>query len=314
MEESKKIINCPQCENKIRIPSDKHIRFLCPHCSNKFEYKNGEQIINQDCNDFIEPPKTSLKQPALEKKFWRTSRLVILFLSIVFLGLIIYWMIPRQPKSLLDQIDTSSVNQSSNTAQNLDTFTISEKYPDYNIVKYSDKDSLIKEKLKDFLQDLSENILEELFDAMTEEAENGQWEKANEWYEKTTQTMEQSGKKGKDLLKKYEGKLALIKNKIISQNPDKNDLPNSELTDGNEIEGETATEEIRNETIFALTLYYTGQVSKIVTIPPNGFMQVKLPKGTYNIVAKVSAPLVDEYYGTRTYGGFHYANRYYLSR
>lgn len=36
--ESKIEINCPECSQGVRIPKGKHIKFICPHCSNEFEY------------------------------------------------------------------------------------------------------------------------------------------------------------------------------------------------------------------------------------------------------------------------------------
>jgi predicted RNA-binding Zn-ribbon protein involved in translation (DUF1610 family) len=35
--ENKTEINCPNCNQKIRIPQGKHIKFTCPNCSNEFE-------------------------------------------------------------------------------------------------------------------------------------------------------------------------------------------------------------------------------------------------------------------------------------
>jgi predicted RNA-binding Zn-ribbon protein involved in translation (DUF1610 family) len=35
--ENKTEINCPNCNQKVRIPTGKHIKFNCPNCSNEFE-------------------------------------------------------------------------------------------------------------------------------------------------------------------------------------------------------------------------------------------------------------------------------------
>lgn len=34
---NKKIINCPKCSKKVRVPVGKHIRYMCPHCNERVE-------------------------------------------------------------------------------------------------------------------------------------------------------------------------------------------------------------------------------------------------------------------------------------
>lgn len=45
--ENKKIINCPKCSAKVRVPIGKHIRFFCPSCKEKLEYDDRSVIKMQ---------------------------------------------------------------------------------------------------------------------------------------------------------------------------------------------------------------------------------------------------------------------------
>jgi transglutaminase-like putative cysteine protease len=45
--ENKTEINCPNCNQKVRIPRDKHVRFTCPNCSNEFEIDNRVKEVSK---------------------------------------------------------------------------------------------------------------------------------------------------------------------------------------------------------------------------------------------------------------------------
>lgn len=305
MERPTKIVNCLKCGSQIRLPAEGHIHFLCPNCKNKFEYENGEPYIEQRKENQINSPKTSSMQNALKKKSKKRPYLLFLLL-IIFLGLIIYWVIPKRTKTVFDQIDTSDVYQSADSTKATEPFSMDNPIQTTDNINHSVVDSIVEEKLKDFAKDLAKHILEELLDEMTEEAKNGHWEKANEWFERTIAIMKKDGKKGKALMKEYDDKLSQVKNEIISQNPNKNNLPDSKSINETGIEKDKAISKVINSTVYTLTVYYSGTSNKSVTVPPNGVSEVILPKGTYSIVAKVSDPTIGEYYGTRTYRGFLY--------
>ena len=52
----KKVINCPRCSKKVRVPIGKHIKFICPSCNEELEYDdrpeneklNGSEAENLD--------------------------------------------------------------------------------------------------------------------------------------------------------------------------------------------------------------------------------------------------------------------------
>jgi hypothetical protein len=174
------------------------------------------------------------------------------------------------------------------------------------------KDSLFNDQLQDFAKDLSQDLLENLLEKMLEEAENGDWKQANRWYEKTAETIKEKGWKGKNLLQQNEPKMAAAKSYIISMDPNKNDLPDSEVIPGDQVEKGFATDKIENGTQYTLTLYYNGPTTKIIDILPGQSVKIRLGKGAYSIVAKVNDTSVKEFYGTQIYKGFDYSCRFYI--
>lgn len=311
MTDPKKIISCSHCKKQIRIPADKHIRFSCPECGAEFEFKNGEEVIQPDEKVYVEEPKftkaTVIKSAA--KKKTDENKLLIFILLFFLACAVIFWINNSSHKKVENYYTTTDATQSPTT----DTLrNLSVTQPIEPTIYHGEKDSLFNENLKEFAKELGHHLLDALVDEIKEESEKGEWEKANDWYEQTTEVMKQSGKKGEDLMKKYVDKLAKLKSEIISQNPDKGTLPSSEQTDNNEIEQDVASEQITNQTPYTLTLYYTGPGSKIETILPYGTKEILLIKGIYHIVAQASAPGIIPYYGIQTYRGVHYANKYIL--
>jgi hypothetical protein len=303
MEDLKIIIGCPQCEQLIRIPANKHIRFFCPNCKTKFEYKDGEQVTT--------PPIEVKPRSA------NTYSLIVLVL-LVSLGLVVYALSVDQPRRLSDGLDNAvpSTAESPQPSAPESTFisgtSQSPSVVDMRVNSQSPEDSIFAEKLKELLEDMGKDRLEELCDFLKEEAEKGHWEKANVWYDKSVSAIEQSGKKGDDFLTRNEQKLASTKTDIVKHNPNKPSLPNAEIINPNAIETEIAYEQVYNSTPYTLTLYYSGPINKIIKIPSMENSQVLLPKGTYNIVAKVSVIGIKESFGTRSIGGFKFGVRYVL--
>jgi predicted RNA-binding Zn-ribbon protein involved in translation (DUF1610 family) len=48
--ENKTEINCPNCSQKVRIPTGKHIKFICPNCSNEFEIDGRVKEASKNSN------------------------------------------------------------------------------------------------------------------------------------------------------------------------------------------------------------------------------------------------------------------------
>lgn len=293
MESLTKIEMCSNCSGHYRIPTNKHVIATCPNCGYKFEYKNGKKVDKE------------------KKRRW-----VPILLLLGVLGLLGIWLLSGNFKN--SKTENPSTTVSTDT---LPTFTPSPSYPidtfttpDYT--SYKDTTETLLDKLEDEILDqaldILKDLLEAIMDGIKEEAESGNWERANEWFERATDIMKNDGENGKTLLKLYEGKLAKLKTDILSKDPNPNILPGSELSDETKNEGSHATEYVTNSTAYTLTLYYTGPTSTIVSIPPGGKETVSLIKGSYSIVAKVSAPSVQEYYGSQTYRGFTYGIKYYI--
>jgi predicted nucleic acid-binding Zn-ribbon protein len=294
MESLTKNETCSNCNALFRIPIDKHIIASCPKCGQKFEYKNGEKVTKQ------------------KKRRW-----VPLLIFLVALGIFGAWLIGSNSKHSKAENYTTTINTDTTA-----TFTPTPTYPHDNLPTpsyTSSRDTTeklldkLEDEITDQLLDILKDILEEIMDGIKEEAESGNWERANEWFERATDIMKKGGKNGKSLLKLYEGKLAKLKTDILSKDPNPNVLPGSELSGNPKNESSHATEYITNGTDYTLTLYYTGPTSTIVTIVPGGKKAVSLLKGSYSVVAKVSAPSVQEYYGSQTYRGFPYEVRYYIT-
>jgi hypothetical protein len=293
MESLTKIETCSDCSLQFRIPTDKHIIATCPKCGHKSEYKNGEKVKKK-------------------KRRW-----VPILIFLLTLGLLGVWLIggnsngsKAEEFSTMVSTDTPATF-TPNPTYPLDTFPIP------NFTTYKDTTEKLLDKLEDEifdeLLDILKDILEQIMDGIKEEAESGNWEHANEWFERATDIMKNGGKNGKSLLKLYEGKLAKLKTDILSKDLNPNVLPGSELSGDTKNEGSHATEYVTNSTEYTLTLYYTGPTSTIVTIPTGGKEAVSLRKGSYSIVAKVSAPSVQEYYGSQIYRGFPYEVKYYIT-
>ena len=291
MEINKIIISCPKCGKLIRIPSDKHIKFSCPQCSNKYEYKYGIEVGN------------SKKRKVIS----------ILLLVLLILGLLI-WLINRAPNVNYPNISDAKAIDSSSIKMPNPNFvdTTSNQYA--SKINDTTDNSLneFKKALKDKSLDILKDILDKNLDEINKETANGNWEEANSRFEKTTETMKKSGSNGKALLKLYQGKLAKTKNYILSKNPNPNSLPNIERINNNRKTASHATEFVTNSTSYILTLYYSGPNNFIVTIPPGGERPITLLKGSYSIVASVNASLVKDYYGSRIYEGSSYSIKYYI--
>lgn len=289
MEENKILITCPECGRQMRIPSDKHIKFSCPQCNLEHEYKNG------------------VKYTPLRKR-WRVPVLIIL-LSVVAVSL---WGIFRNSD---DDYQVKFYGEIKNqdtpsTTPVLDTIPAQYEPPSKDKTEQllSELEQEILEEGLDILKDIVESILDDI----NEEADNGSWEKANEWYERASETMRKGGKKGEKLLEIYEGRLAKTKTNILSKNPNPNKLPDSELLADNKKEGAYATDYVKNNTRYVLTLFYSGPTAKRVIFQPGEKKSVSLLKGFYSIVAKVSAPGISEYYRTQLYQGYSYSGVYSL--
>lgn len=48
--ENKTVISCPNCNQKVRIPIGKHIKFTCPNCSNEFEMDSRVKQASKKSN------------------------------------------------------------------------------------------------------------------------------------------------------------------------------------------------------------------------------------------------------------------------
>lgn len=296
MESLTKIETCSNCSSHYRIPTDKHIIAACPSCRHKFEYRYGQKV---------------------EKKKKR-QRIPILIL-LVGLGIFGIWLIGNNSQKSNTGNSPMTLNADTSPAFTPNPLypldTVATASPSYTNHKDTTEKLLdkLEDEISDELLDILKDMLEEIFEHIKEEAENGNWEKANEWYERATDIMKKGGKNGKTLLKLYERKLAKLKTDILSKDPNPNLLPGSELTDDNRNESSHATEYVTNGTEYTLTLYYTGPTSIIVTIAPGGKKSISLLKGLYSVVAKVSAPSIQEYYGSQTYRGLPYAVKYYIT-
>lgn len=42
---NKKVISCPSCSKKIRVPKEKHIKFVCPDCSEELEFNDSTALL-----------------------------------------------------------------------------------------------------------------------------------------------------------------------------------------------------------------------------------------------------------------------------
>lgn len=182
-------------------------------------------------------------------------------------------------------------------------------------------DSIFNELINQFFQELlkeptSEQI-EELFQERVNdinfENKNGSWERANEWYDMTTSTMQHSGKNGLSLFKKYESGLARLKNEILIKNKKAKDIPELDEIDPKERDGNFANETIINSTNFPLIVYYSGPTSKVLTISPLDTIRIDLIPGNYNLVARINVPGINENHASRQYRGIHYVCTYFLN-
>lgn len=56
MSDVKELINCPKCNQKLRIPFGKKLEVHCPTCENYFIYEKMEVINCPECNQKIRIP------------------------------------------------------------------------------------------------------------------------------------------------------------------------------------------------------------------------------------------------------------------
>lgn len=296
MESLKKIETCSNCNSNYRIPTDKHIIVKCPKCGHHFEYRNGQKV---------------------EQK--KRRRWIPILIFLVSLGLLGTWLFKSNSEKITFQnffkvtsIDTSLVFSPISQDYIDTTLAIA---PSYNSV-YDTTEILInklEDEITDTMFDILKDLIEKILDHIEKEAKNGNWERANEWFERTTYIMENGDINGKALFEIYETRLAKLKVEILSKDPNPNILPSSELTNDTRNEGGHATEYVTNATNYTLTLYYTGPTSTVITIAPGREKCISLRKGLYSIVAKVSAPSVRECYGTRYYKGLRHVVKYYIT-
>jgi len=59
----KKVVDCPNCSQKVRIPTGKHIKIVCPSCNEEFEYddrKESEKSIDSKTDVPVEKTKAGI--------------------------------------------------------------------------------------------------------------------------------------------------------------------------------------------------------------------------------------------------------------
>jgi len=154
--------------------------------------------------------------------------------------------------------------------------------------------------------------LDRLLEELQKEAENGNWEKANGAYNRAMEEMQKSNKRGGKLITKNEKKLSDLKNLLTSLNPNKQNFDFSSNALGTE--KKEATCSITNSTNYTLTLYYSGVANKIIILSPNETKDFNLPKGLYNVTAKVDNPRVREYFGVENFKGYKYPIEFYIGK
>lgn len=313
LEPTKKTINCLKCNKEIRIPSFGEVNFSCPHCHNKFKYKNGEPSLiiisynTKDSKQSDQTKKSEKRNSTLINPYYIVIPILLLLLTVNW-----YW---EKEKSSEKNYFIEPTKESNNTGTPF--FGIQSPLQQN---ENSDSDSLANEKLKDQMldltKDISQEILEELIDKLLndveEKANNEEWKKANDSYNAIVDLLLNKGQTGSSVLKKFQDKLVRIKKRISENISQLNDLPESIPINKDEIQGELATETIFNQTEFVLILYYSGFQNKIISIPPYSSSQVSFQKGIYKIIAKVNAPNILEYSGIQEYKGVHYSSSYKL--
>jgi hypothetical protein len=297
MDKPKIIVRCANCTKQNRIPSDKHIRFTCPHCGAKAEYASGVRV---DLWWRIRQNKSKILLAVL-----------LLGLSLLLFEIAVL-LTSRRPAqySYRESAANESYSMPSDTAQNSTASLGAVAFKPLKIPKSPEEisDSIFEEKVKDFIQEKLEEELLALLEDINHQAENGNWETANAWYEKTTQAMSKSQRK------RHEAQLAKLKVKIISKKPTdvaaENESSEPE-TENRELGGSTVLS-VKNNTPYTLTLYYAGPTNRIVSVPAFNALSVTITKGSYKVVARVDAPKVHEYVATEIYAKSEQQETYFI--
>lgn len=275
-----------------------------------YEYDKGEEVKKEVKEvEEINPNQSGAQKPVVKSNRKRN----IAALLVVGGCLLFFWLTCVNPDGSKKHVPISDIIP---VAPTPDTITSRDQSPTLPMMDAEDhiRDSIFDETCRELVKELVKKTLETILDEIKEEAEAGHWEKADDWYGRATDIMENGGKRGHALMRKYEAELARLKTTIVSKNPSAGSMPEAEKSDNAEEESSVAVAVVRNNTIYELTLYYTGTESRIVSILPGEFTEITLPKGVYNIVARVSAPNVREYYGTEMLGGYHYSSSFYISQ
>ncbi len=304
MQENKIIISCSQCGHQVRIPSDKHIRFNCAACNHPYEYNNGVQVIEAEV---IDSPALVGDTSSNGSKDRFPYRIVVPGILALMIFLLVY--ASREEDS--SKLSASNIAVPPTTSQpvagplTLDTLA----YAGVSSTTNAD-DIQFDSILQQFLEDLLEDQLESLMENILEEAEHGDWKKADEWYEKTVRKTKEAGLKGRRLLTKYDAKLVELKTRIIAQNPDKGLLPGFAIVDPAGPEKEMASDHIYNDSRQTLTVYYSGPQNTAVTIPPRSTAIIHLKKGVYAVSVVAADPEVVPLKGMRSYRGYTHRSAY----
>jgi phage FluMu protein Com len=160
MNDVKIIIRCNICEQQLRIPASKHIRFKCPHCHTVHEYNNGMTMA--DWTEAEGHSSTHVK-PTLQ---WRKSNFLVVA-SAIFAGILV-GVISSGDNSENDRYYASSQKAGFYAGQDLTN-------------EFSDDDEGYtgEDALKDML-DLTSDIAEEVIESEREKQQFGNYSRAYE--------------------------------------------------------------------------------------------------------------------------------------
>ncbi|MFB6317285.1 hypothetical protein [Saccharicrinis sp. FJH54] len=93
MSEKLLIVSCPNCNKKVRIPADKHLKFECPECHEEVEIDDqSEKVENEKSTE--KPMKEFEEEPKDGFSFFKIIRNTIAILLIIPLYIILHKSLP----------------------------------------------------------------------------------------------------------------------------------------------------------------------------------------------------------------------------
>lgn len=87
---SKLIISCPKCSTKIGLPNDKHLKFTCPKCGEKFEYNGLLKVKQKQSTD-----AGNIKKPSIKNKIINVISWLIIIPTFIFLFKYLHEQLPN---------------------------------------------------------------------------------------------------------------------------------------------------------------------------------------------------------------------------